>query len=50
MVDKIFRKIDIDGSGMIEYTEWVLSTLDQNKFLSHKYLRKAFDYFDYDAK
>ena len=50
MVDKIFRKIDVDGSGMIEYSEWVLSTIDRSKLLSYNYLKKAFDFFDLDAK
>ena len=49
MVDEIFRKIDVDGSGMIEYSEWVLSTIDRNKLLSQKYLKKAFNCFDLDG-
>ena len=49
MVDKIFRKIDVDGSGEIEYTEWVLSTIDRNKMLSDNYIKKAFDFFDQDG-
>ena len=26
-VDQIFDKIDIDGSGMIDYSEWVVATI-----------------------
>ena len=28
-VDKIFEKVDIDGSGQIEYSEWVVATIDK---------------------
>jgi calcium-dependent protein kinase len=28
-VDHIFDKIDIDGSGMIDYSEWVVATIDK---------------------
>jgi calcium-dependent protein kinase len=28
-VDQIFDKIDIDGSGMIDYSEWVVATIDK---------------------
>lgn len=42
IVDKIFKKVDIDDSGMIEYDEWVLATVDKEHFLTTRYLKKAF--------
>ena len=31
---KIFAKVDIDGSGAIDYSEWVVATIDLRKLLT----------------
>ena len=28
-VERIFAKVDIDGSGQIDYSEWVVATIDK---------------------
>jgi calcium-dependent protein kinase len=33
-VEKVFRKVDIDGSGFIDYSEWVVATIDKEKLLT----------------
>ena len=39
---------DTDGSGEINYTEFLAATIDANVFLREDYLRTAFDMFDKD--
>lgn len=46
IVNTIMKRIDYDMSGKIEYSEWVLSTIDKDAILSERYLKKAFKYFD----
>lgn len=29
-VEKIFEKVDIDGSGQIDYSEWVVATINKD--------------------
>ena len=48
-VDKIFRQIDIDGSGFIDYSEWVIATIDKKQLFSPEKLRIAFNLFDKDG-
>ena len=33
-VNLIMERLDIDKSGMIDYTEWAVGTIDKNKALS----------------
>ena len=40
--------VDIDGSGEIEYSEWLTATTDRKKLLSRDRLSNAFKYFDKD--
>lgn len=49
MVDRIFAKADIDGSGEIDYSEWVVATIDKRNLLSEEKLRAAFSLFDKDG-
>jgi len=37
-VEKIFDKVDIDGSGQIDYSEWVVATIDKAKLLTREKL------------
>ena len=48
-VNKIMNTVDIDGSGEIDYSEWILATIDRSKLLSNDKLQKAFNYFDKDG-
>lgn len=43
---KMFKEIDTDKSGAIDYHEWISATINKKKLLSDKNLRTAFDAFD----
>jgi calcium-dependent protein kinase len=45
----MFRKIDLDGSGTIDYTEFVMATIEEKNLLTHERLRMAFRMFDKDG-
>jgi calcium-dependent protein kinase len=47
-VDRIMRIADIDGSGEIDYSEFVVATMDKRKLLSNEKLEAAFNLFDKD--
>jgi calcium-dependent protein kinase len=40
---------DADGSGEIDYSEWVVATMDKRKLLSNEKLETAFNLFDKDG-
>ena len=40
---------DTDGSGEIDYTEFLAATMDPALFLKEAYLRTTFDMFDKDG-
>lgn len=44
----IMKSADTDGSGEINYTEFIAATIDANIFLREDYLRTAFEMFDAD--
>jgi calcium-dependent protein kinase len=48
-VDAIMESVDINKSGFIEYTEFVMATVDKKKLMSKKNLDLAFRAFDNDA-
>jgi len=47
-VRKLFRKLDRDGSGYIDYSQWVVATINKNKLLTPEKLKAAFLLFDTD--
>ena len=47
-VDKIMRIADADGSGEIDYSEFVVATINKRKLLSDEKLVAAFNLFDKD--
>ena len=47
-VAAIFHQIDTDGSGTIDYSEFVAASIDRKKMLSKKKLEKVFEMFDTD--
>lgn len=47
-VDKLFDSVDIDGSGFIDYSEFVVATMNEKNLFSEKKLRAAFKMFDKD--
>jgi calcium-dependent protein kinase len=47
-VDAIFKNLDMDNNGYIEYEEFVRASVSKEFFLSEKVLKFAFRYFDKD--
>ena len=45
----MFAKVDADGSGEIEYSEFVVATLNEKNLLSNNKLQTAFKMFDKDG-
>ena len=45
-IDDILLKIDADGSGEIEYSEWIVASVNKEQLLSKENLAKAFKIFD----
>ena len=41
-VESVFIKFDSDGSGDIDYTEWLVATIDKDILLSDEKLKRAF--------
>lgn len=49
MVDQIFEVVDIDGSGEIDFNEFITATMDRKKLLSSEKIDLAFKAFDRDG-
>jgi len=47
-VDKLFDDVDSDKNGFIEYSEFIVATMNQKKNLSEEKLTAAFKLFDID--
>jgi calcium-dependent protein kinase len=47
-VDKMMKNVDIDGNGVIEYTEFVMATMNEKNMVSQDKLQAAFKMFDKD--
>ena len=45
-IDRIYRNIDMDNNGYIEYEEFVRAAVSKEKFITENILRFAFRYFD----
>ena len=48
-VDKILARVDANGSGEIDYSEWIVATINKDKLLSKDKLKAAFQLFDRDG-
>jgi calcium-dependent protein kinase len=48
-IDQIYNRIDVDNSGQIDYTEWVIATIDKDSLLTEDKLRTAFNMIDDDG-
>ena len=46
--EEIFKKLDMDNSGYIQYEEFVRAAVNKRKFLDEKILKFAFNFFDKD--
>ncbi len=45
-VDRIFKAVDTDNSGSIDYHEFLVASMNENKIMSHHNLREAFNLID----
>ena len=45
-IDRIYRNIDMDNNGYIEYEEFVRAAVSKEKFVTDNILKFAFRYFD----
>lgn len=48
-VEEVFSSIDTDGSGVINYTEFLAASIDQKVYLKEERLYEAFRAFDKDG-
>lgn len=48
-IDQMFNAIDTDGSGAIDYSEFLMATMNQQQLLSKEKLKQAFKMFDKDG-
>lgn len=48
-VDRILKAADTDGSGEIDYSEWIVATTDKKRLLTDEKLLVAFKMFDKDG-
>uniref|UniRef100_A0A7S3K8N7 Calcium-dependent protein kinase n=1 Tax=Euplotes crassus TaxID=5936 RepID=A0A7S3K8N7_EUPCR len=47
-LDSIFSAIDTDGSGAIDYSEFLIATMNMQQLMSKQHLKQAFKMFDKD--
>lgn len=47
--DRIFKQIDLDDNGSIEFEEWCRATMNKRKILSQKRLLTAYNFLDDDG-
>lgn len=47
--DRIFKQIDLDDNGSIEFEEWCRATMNKRKTLSKKRLQVAYNFLDKDG-
>ena len=40
---------DLDGSGEIDYSEWLIATINRKNLISEEKLKSAFQFFDKDG-
>lgn len=45
-IDRVFERADLDGDGMIDYSEWQISCVNKESILKRERLVEAFKHFD----
>ena len=48
-VDKLFKQVDINGSGKVDFTEFIIAAMNQEKILNVQKIEQAFRIFDSDG-
>lgn len=49
MVDRIFKLVDVDNSGEIDFSEFVTATVNRSELLQEEKLKQAFNLYDKDG-
>jgi len=49
LVDKVFDDLDQDGSGKVDFTEFIVASMNKEKLLSKDKIEKAFKLIDEDG-
>jgi calcium-dependent protein kinase len=49
MVEEIVENADMNGSGQIDYTEYLVASIQQDKVMTKEMITKAFNAFDIDG-
>lgn len=47
-IEKMFDSVDLDGSGYIDYSEFVIASMNEKQLLTNEKLQAAFKMFDKD--
>ena len=47
-VEEIFERLDVAGDGVINYSEFLMATVDKHQAITENNLRFAFSHFDVD--
>ncbi len=45
-ITKMFKSVDLDGSGYIDYSEFVIASMNEKQLLTEDKLQAAFKMFD----
>lgn len=48
-VEAMFKRVDMDNSGFIDYSEFVVAAMNENTLMSNEKLQAAFKMFDKDG-
>jgi calcium-dependent protein kinase len=48
-IEKMFKSVDIDNSGFIDYSEFVVAAMNEKNLLTNEKLQAAFRMFDKDG-
>ena len=48
-VKAIFEEVDLDGNGDIEFSEWIVASIDKKSLITDEKLKLAFQLFDKDG-
>jgi calcium-dependent protein kinase len=48
-VDQVMQRADMDGSGLIDYSEWKVASSDKVQLLNKQNLKNAFSMLDSDS-